>query len=162
MKINGYATLWAGINMCLVAGCGEGAPRCRVLHGEHVAALFRIDCPSPIGICTVGTISETDLLDGPTRFVGEQVAPGAGLAEGAPMTTVSYSGALTITTTTGALSLGEIGIFDTGYPGGIFVSRDTVTSGTGIFAGASGHLTFRGTGVASFRNDVGGEICLAQ
>ena len=124
--------------------------------------MHRTDCPSPIGICTEGTISMTELLDGATRFVGEQMAPTAGLSGNVPATVVSYCGDLTITTAAGTLRFDEVGLFDTGYPGGLFISRDVITSGTGSFAGASGHLTFRGTGLTSFQNDIGGEICLAQ
>ncbi len=54
----------------------------------------------------------------------------------------------------------DTGIFDTAA--GLFASRDVVVAGTGIFAGATGHVFFHGTGTTSFDSAAAGEICLAH
>jgi hypothetical protein len=117
-------------------------------------------CTSPVGLCTAGTFKGDHLLRGTTSFVADGLAPAAGMPAVEAGTTLSYSGLLTITTHRGTLTTRDTGIFDTAA--GLFASRDIVVGGTGIFAGATGHIFFHGTGTTSFDSAAAGEICLAH
>jgi hypothetical protein len=117
-------------------------------------------CTSPVGLCTAGDFKGDHLLRGTTSFVADGIAPAAGMPAVEAATTLSYSGLLTITTHHGTLTMRDTGIFDTAA--GLFASRDVIVGGTGIFAGATGHVFFHGTGTTSFDSAVAGEICLAH
>jgi hypothetical protein len=154
----------------LLAGMAAFAARAgeTVAHGRCVqlkgkgginSSVTADGCTSPVGLCTAGVFEGEPLLRGTTAFVADALAPSAGLpATVEPPTTLSYSGLLTITTRRGSLTTRDTGIFDTAA--GLFSSRDTIVSGTGIFAGASGHLFFSGTGTSTFESTATGEICL--
>jgi hypothetical protein len=135
--------------------------RCHRLHGKggiH-SKVVADGCASPVGLCTAGVFEGDHVLRGSTSFVADGIAPAAGLLVEAP-TTLSYSGLLTITTRHGSLTTRDTGIFDTAA--GVFASRDVIVGGTGIFEGATGYLTFQGTGTTEFESDAAGEICLAH
>lgn len=147
--------------LSLLAGCGSSDPaRCHSVRGISRVSLALMNCDSPLMQCTAGLLTQTGLIDGETRFVGEKLAPSAGLGDAQP-TVASYSGTLTVRGPSGALVLAEVGVLDFAYPGGLFVSRDLIISGTGAFSGAQGYLLFRGTGTTSFVSEVSGEVCLA-
>ncbi len=145
-----------------LSGCGDDTPpaRCESIHGTQQAALSQADCKSPVGICTAGTLTGTGFLDGTTVMATQKLASSAGLGTAEEMTTLSYTGLLSITAPAGTLSLRETGLFDTGYPGGLFVSRDIILSGTGSLADRTGYLFFEGSGSTRFTNAVSGEVCL--
>src|SRR6266511_2467594 len=105
-------------------------------------------CTSPVGLCTAGVFKGDHLLRGTTSFVADGIAPAAGMPAVEAASTLSYSGLLTITTQHGTLTTRDTGIFDTAA--GLFASRDIVVGGTGVFAGATGHIFFTGTGTTSF------------
>jgi hypothetical protein len=127
-------------------------------HGGIRSSVTADGCTSPVGLCTAGVYEGDQLLRGTTAFVADGLAPSAGLPSSEPPSTLSYSGLLTITTRHGTLTTRDTGIFDTAA--GLFSSRDTIVSGTGIFAGATGHIFFHGTGTTSFESTATGEICL--
>jgi hypothetical protein len=135
--------------------------RCHVLSGKGTisSSVTAAGCTSPVGLCTAGVIEGDHLLSGTTSFIADALAPAAGLLTEVP-TTLSYSGLLTITTSEGTLTTRDTGIFDTAA--GLFASRDIIVSGTGIFAGATGHLFFAGTGTTTFDAPITGEVCLAE
>ena len=114
---------------------------------------------------TAGEMIGGGLLNGTTAFTGDDLEFSAGLAPTVPASTASYTGVLVITTRHGALSLRDVGIFDTDVAGGEgeFSSRARVIGGTGRFTGASGILFFHGDTAEdfTFEADVSGEICLA-
>lgn len=114
-------------------------------------------CASPVGFCTAGTIDGNRGLRGNTSFTALTSFPVAG---GPSSPILFFSGTVVITTDKGTLNLSDIGLFDTA--GGTLSSIESVTSGTGRFAGARGVL-FLATRVApdgSFVSDVTGELCL--
>jgi hypothetical protein len=139
----------------------EAHSRCYQLKGRGGirASVVTQGCTSPVQLCTAGVFEGESLLRGTTSFVADGIAPSAGLpATVEPPTTLGYSGLLTITTRRGTLTARDTGIFDTAA--GLFSSRDIILGGTGIFAGATGHLFFSGTGTQSFESIATGEICL--
>jgi hypothetical protein len=80
------------------------------------------------------------------------------------VSTVSYTGTLTITEKAGTLVTRSIGVAEL-IPNGIGVQFDHVIAGTGKFRGATGVLYFDYTVSAdgtSFTNAVSGKLCLSQ
>jgi hypothetical protein len=158
--VGGLLTLFAG-NATLVKEAGAD-PKCHRLTGKGgiTSSVVAEGCTSPVGLCTAGAFDGDHLLRGRTSFVADGLAPAAGLPGSEAPTTLSYSGLLTITTREGTLTTRDTGIFDTAA--GLFTSRDIVVGGTGIFAGATGHIFFHGTGTTTFDSVASGEICLAR
>lgn len=102
------------------------------------ASFTSAGCASPIGLCTAGTIRGVGPLDGATFFTTYAAAPSAGMPAVEPATTLSYAGQLVITTAQGSLTISDVGVFDQARL--MFSEIDRVSSGTGLFAGASGRL----------------------
>jgi hypothetical protein len=156
------------VAMALILGAAvphEGAAHSRCIrlngNGGIRASVVTQGCTSPVGLCTAGVFEGGPReLRGTTSFIADGLAPSGGMPAVEPASTLSYSGLLTITTRRGSLTTRDTGIFDTAA--GLFASRDVVVAGTGIFAGATGHLLITGTGTSSFESDVSGEICLAH
>ena len=74
---------------------------CAAVHGTITSVSITQNCTSPIGICTVGTITGAGLLNGNTTFVAADAAPSAGMPNTEPSINLSYSGQLTIVTANG-------------------------------------------------------------
>jgi hypothetical protein len=72
-----------------------------------------------------------------------------------------YTSVLVIRTANGTLSSNESGFFDTSRL--VFAEAGRVTSGTGLFAGAAGHLLIAGRTVdgVHFQDYIAADICLA-
>jgi hypothetical protein len=86
-----------------------------------------------------------------------------GLPSLAPNSMLSFVAVHTIQTRRGTLTLLGTGVFDTAR--GEYAEADPVTSGTGMFAGATGTLWLTGTtpdAGASFSGPVTGQVCLAR
>jgi hypothetical protein len=104
------------------------------------------------GGTTVGVI-HSGLLRGTTQFSAQFTD-----AQG------NYVGTLVITTKHGTLTLRDVGHLN--FATGEFSDQETVLSGTGRFAGATGNLAFQGiVNLQSGRfvdNSITGEICLVE
>jgi hypothetical protein len=158
------------IAVCLTIGTSAGPlvqsagahSRCHPLDDDAgiQGAVTTDGCTSPVGLCTAGVFKGDPLLRGTTALVADGLVPAAGMPFVEAATTLSYSALLTITTRNGTLTTRDTGIFDTAA--GLFASRDIVVGGTGIFAGATGHIFYTGTGVTAFDAHATGEICLAR
>ncbi|NMO22968.1 hypothetical protein HPC49_45595 [Pyxidicoccus fallax] len=150
------------VGAVLVGGLSASArprprPKCFKVWGTLTSTMSPGDCDSPVGICTTGEFRGDSLLKGRTTFVADSLGPAAS-TEAA--TTLVYSGLLTIRTKHGTLTTRDTGILDT--ENGLVAARDVVVGGTGIFAGATGHILFQGTGTSTFVNEASGEICLQR
>jgi hypothetical protein len=95
-------------------------------------------CTSPVGSCTVGSITNGGFLNGETSFTAFGAAIAAGMNGIEPDSTSSYSGLLTITTKHGILTISDVGVFDTAM--GKFSEIDRVIEGTGMFQESTGVL----------------------
>ena len=71
---------------------------CVPIHAKIQSFFVTDGCDSPVGLCTVGEITEGGLLNGSTFFRALGAAPAAGMPDAEPETTLSYSGVLTVTT----------------------------------------------------------------
>jgi hypothetical protein len=131
---------------------------CKKISAEIVSTPTTIDCASPIGLCTEGTIRGNHGLRGTTKFTALSAAP----FPGEPPTTLAVTGALVITTRQGTLTTSDVFNFDTAL--GAFSSIERVTGGTGKFSGASGTLFIGGRVQTdgSFLNELSGDLCVPE
>jgi hypothetical protein len=117
------------------------------------------NCPSPVGLCTAGTITGGGPLNGATVFTTLALAPSACLP-GVPPTTLSYTGVFQITTNSGTITTTDVGLLDQANL--VFTEIDQVQGGTGQFAGATGTWIISGPVIDSgtgFRGEITGELC---
>jgi hypothetical protein len=134
---------------------------CAPVHGTITSARITQNCTSPIGICTVGTITGAGLLDGNTTFVAADAAPSAGMPNTEPSINLSYSGQLTIVTANGTLVTHDLGVVDTVHAA--FTEVERPAPGTGVFSipGSndffiSGSVVDNGQG---FQGNLSGVVC---
>jgi hypothetical protein len=135
--------------------------RCRPVRGTINSVFTTQNCTSPIGLCTVGTISGSGLLDGPTSFVALDAAPSAGMPPVEPAANLSYSGQLTIVARRGTLVTSDLGVLDAAHLA--FTEMERPSSGTGVFANPgntvffiSGAIVDNGQG---FQGNLSGVVC---
>ena len=137
---------------------------CMPVHGTITSVRTTQNCTSPIGICTVGTITGAGLLDGTTTFVALDAAPSAGMSALEPSSNLSYSGQLTIMTTNGMLVTRDLGVLDAVHAA--FTEVERPQSGTGVFANPrsndffiSGLVVDNGQG---FQGKLSGIVCVSD
>jgi len=135
--------------------------RCLPVFGTINSLFTTQNCKSPIGLCTVGTITGSDLLDGNTSFVALGAAPSAGMTGIEPAANLSYSGQLTIVTPLGTLVTNDLGVLDATHLA--FTEMERPSSGTGVFANPgsnaffiSGSIVDNGQG---FQGYLSGSVC---
>ena len=135
--------------------------RCLPVWGTIKSVFTTQNCTSPIGLCTVGTITGSDLLDGNTSFVALDAAPSAGMSGVEPAANLSYSGQLTIVARQGTLVTNDLGVLDATHLA--FTEMERPSSGTGVFANPgntvffiSGAIVDNGQG---FQGNLSGIIC---
>jgi len=135
--------------------------RCRPVRGTINSLFTTQNCTSPIGLCTTGTITGSDLLDGNTSFVALGAAPSAGMSALEPAANLSYSGQVTIAARRGTLVTNDLGVLDAAHLS--FTEMERPSSGTGIFANPgnsvffiSGSIVDNGQG---FQGELSGVAC---
>ena len=157
---------WVALSTLIVTASGllTGRVRandgCRHVHGKINSVFTTQNCTSPVGLCTVGTITEAGELDGSTTFVALAVAPSAGLSN-EPAANLSYSGQLTIVTDHGTLVVNDLGVLDAAHLA--FTEMERPASGTGKFENPgstaffiSGSIVDNGQG---FQGNLSGSLC---
>ena len=134
---------------------------CRPVNGTINSLFTTQNCTSPIGLCTIGTITGAGLLDGNTSFVALGAAPSAGMAGLEPAANLSYSGQLTIVAQQGTLVTNDLGVLDAAHLA--FTEMERPSSGTGVFANPgntaffiSGSIVDNGQG---FKGNLSGSVC---
>ncbi len=123
------------------------------IHCKQISAHLETTFTSPT--TTIGEITGDGWLKGTTNYAADN------LVDGPQPATSSYSGELVVTTKKGTLTLRDVGVF-LAAPGGPFAEYDTVSGGTGRFAGATGLLFIHGTMNAAgngFTGSISGELC---
>ena len=129
---------WIVLTISIVVAAGAVSRRvhadvsCAPVHGRIQSLFTTQSCPSPVGLCTVGSITGSGVLDGTTSFVALDVAPSAGMPLTEPSQNLSYSGQLTIVTANGTLVTRDLGALDAVRLA--FTEMERPKSGTGIFA----------------------------
>jgi len=133
---------------------------CHRVHGHFQSTFTTTNCASPIGLCTVGTITRGGILDSASTFLALDVAPSAGMPANEPSANVSYSGQLSIQTKDGTLQVRDLGVIDGVHEN--FTELERPVSGTGRFANASNVFFISGSLVNSgngFDGEISGELC---
>lgn len=134
---------------------------CAPVHGTITSIVTNQNCTSPIGICTVGAITGSGLLDGTTTFIALDAAPSAGVPNTEPARNLSYSGQLTMVTANGTLVTRDLGVLDAVHAA--FTEVERPQSGTGVFSNPgnkdffiSGSIVNNGQG---FQGNLSGLVC---
>src|SRR5215831_17764695 len=122
----------AGVAAAMMLAATPPPVACRPVHGTIHSVFTTQNCTSPVGLCTVGTITDAGLLDGTTTFTALAVAPSAGLLAVEPSANLSYSGQLTIVASNGTLVTKDLGVLDANHLAFTEIERPAL--GTGIFA----------------------------
>lgn len=132
-------------------------PRCRQIRGVITDIQVTAGCTSPNGFCAAGTVDGNRGFHGTTYFVMDGAVRGPASAPG----TLATSGLLTYTFGDSTLVVRESGM--SGFVQGddrYFTAFQQVQSGTGRYAGASGHFYVLGQAFADhFEAEIEGEVC---
>jgi hypothetical protein len=130
----------------------SASDHCRKIRATIIDTVTSEDCSSPVGVCTVGTVTGSGLR-GSFQATAESVIPGATPG------TLSIDAFDTITTPRGTLTLRFSGLIDPVNGVVTFVGQSPV--GTGRFEGVTGRLYANGaiTPSGAFRSAVSGELC---
>lgn len=132
-------------------------PRCRTIRGVINDVQVTDGCTSPNRFCAAGTVDGNRGFHGTTYFVMDGAVRGPATAPG----TLATSGLLTYTFGDGTLVVRESGM--SGFVQGedkYFSAFQQVESGTGRFAGASGHFYVLGQAFSDhFEAQIEGEVC---
>jgi hypothetical protein len=132
-------------------------PRCRQIRGVITDIQVTAGCTSPNGFCAAGTVDGNRGFHGTTYFVMDGAVRGPASAPG----TLATSGLLTYTFGDSTLVVRESGM--SGFVQGDdrhFTAFQQVQSGTGRYAGASGHFYVLGQAFADhFEAEIEGEVC---
>jgi hypothetical protein len=138
--------------IALLAACGRTDPRCTAVHDAIVTTFSQSpDCPSPVGVCTDGTIS-SGAFAGTTTFVAMTARAGP-----SPDSTF-YEGDLVITAADGTITLRDNGMLNGAT--NFYLEMQEVVSGTGGYQGYSGLLISQGMATATgFEGVLSGSIC---
>jgi hypothetical protein len=145
------ATLFAASN------ASASHPRCRTIRGVINDVQVTDGCTSPNRFCAAGTVDGNRNFRGTTYFVMDGAVRGPTTAPG----TLATSGLLTYTLDGGTLVVRESGM--SGFVQGddkFFTAFQQVESGTGRYAGASGHFYVLGQALPDhFEAEIEGELC---
>lgn len=134
---------------------------CAPVHGTITSVRITQNCASPVGVCTVGSITGAGQLDGTTTFIALDAAPSAGMPNTEPSMNLSYSGQLTIVTANGTLVTDDLGVVDAVHAA--FTEVERPVSGTGVFSNHGSNDFFISGSVLGneqgFRGNLSGSVC---
>jgi hypothetical protein len=141
--------------MVLLVGCGGTESPCIGVHATITTAYSMTpSCTSPVGVCTAGNVTSAN-LKGTTWFTALSSQPSS------PPGVASYAGDLVITTADGTVTLRDSGLLNSSS--GQYVELQEVTSGTGVYLGATGMLVSQGIATATgFEGTLSGSFCAVQ
>lgn len=145
----------AGLALVVMTGAASAAPECKQVKGKFTLAPFGApECTSPVGLCARG--SYTGDLKGSSVFIGSSLIP---TADTPTTAVVLLTGDNSITTRGGTLQTKDAIVLRT-TGAGEFAEVDTLVSGTGEWAGASGQIIASGTFTAAGgQGQYHGEVC---
>jgi hypothetical protein len=130
----------------------EKAGDCDQIHAVIIDAQVTDGCTSPNKFCAAGVVIGDHGLIGKTYFITDSAIVGPPTRPGS----IAASGILVYTTSRGTLTARESGL----SLGAYFSNFDEILSGTGDFAGATGHFWLAGQQVQNhFETNVTGVLC---
>jgi hypothetical protein len=125
---------------------------CAQIHAVIIDAQVTDGCTSPNKFCAAGVVLGDHGLNGKTYFTTDSAIVGPPTRPGS----IAASGILVYTLNRGTLTARESGL----SLGTYFSNFDEILSGTGDFAGATGHFWLAGQQVNNhFETDVTGVLC---
>ena len=134
---------------------------CTRVHGTITSVRTTHNCTSPVGVCTVGTITGAGRLDGTTTFIALDAAPSAGMPPQEASTNLSYSGQLTIVTANGTLVTRDLGVLAADKAA--FTEIERPESGTGAFSNPGSNVFYISGSVLGneqgFQGNLTGVVC---
>lgn len=133
---------------------------CKAVSGHYVATQTTAGCQSTTGICFTGTVTGDKVLAGATSWTELDQAPSAGMPLTEPGTTVSYSGSLMFTTSSGTLVSRDLGVIDGARQA--FTEMERPVGGTGSLVNASGIFFISGrmnSTLTAFDGSITGQLC---
>ena len=141
----------------LASHAAVASPQCHAIRGVIVDAQFTDGCTSPNRFCAAGTVDGNRNFHGSTVFVMDGAVRGPASAPG----TLATSGLLTYTLRDGTLIVRESGLSGLQQDGETrFTAFQQEQSGSGRYAGASGHFYVLGQAFADhFEAEIHGEVC---
>lgn len=133
LKILALAVVAAAAGAAQAVASADG----RQAHGLLRSELLTTGCTSPIGLCTAGRLTGT--VNGDFVFAANRLEPTdtPGIS--------FYTGEIVVETQKGELRCASAGVYSFVDPAGPVVDMCTITSGTGDWAGTTGHLRIHGT-----------------
>lgn len=148
-----HLTLLPLLLACIAAPALAGS--CKAIHADLIEVSATEGCNPGLASCFLGEVDGNHGLRGTTHFAADSGRAG-------PPTSpsfISYSGPFEYRTDAGTLTMRETGVTTSG-PGGVVTAYQEIVQGTGLYAGASGHLFVSGhKGGGMITTFVKGEIC---
>ncbi|HSX61269.1 MAG TPA: hypothetical protein VLF18_13800 [Tahibacter sp.] len=153
-------TSFALVVLCAAGSASASHPHCRAIRGVINDVQVTDGCASPNGFCAAGTVDGNRNFRGTTYFVMDGAVRGPATAPG----TLATSGLLTYAFDDGTLVVRESGL--SGFVQGddrFFTAFQQVESGTGRYAGATGHFYVLGQALPDrFEAEIDGELCVRR
>jgi hypothetical protein len=132
---------------------------CRPLHGRIAVTFTTENCTSPLGLCTKGEITGDPILRGKTFYTA--LAAGPTTVDPTAQAVMNFSGALTVTTKHGVLTIPDVGLLD--RTNGLVSEQSRSVSGTGHFAGVTGFIFITANSTQTgFTGSITGRLCHAD
>ncbi|WP_394830557.1 hypothetical protein LVJ94_29030 [Pendulispora rubella] len=152
--------LFAGIALCalpLQAKEEEGRPKCFNVRGHLEEHRQTEGCKPPHKSCFRGVLEGDHGFHATTYFKADSGVPGPETSPGS----TAYSGAFEYTTARGTIEARETGVNAPADPEQLAVTAyQKITTGTGVFAGATGHFFVSGFVTdAGVVTEVTGRVC---
>lgn len=128
---------------------------CKSVHADLVEVSSTVACNPGLTSCFLGEVDGNHGLRGTTHFAADSARAGPATSP----SFISYSGPFEYRTDSGTLTMRETGVTTNG-PDGVVTAYQEIVQGTGLYAGASGHLFVSGhKGGGMITTFVKGEIC---
>ncbi|HEY0502633.1 MAG TPA: hypothetical protein VGD42_03975 [Lysobacter sp.] len=143
----------AMLSMSAIAPAHAGG--CRKIHADLDEIQSTTGCNAGLASCFLGEVDGNHGLRGTTHFAADSARVGPATSP----TFISYSGPFEYRTGRGTITVRETGVTTSGSEG-VVTAYQEIVSGTGDFAGATGHFFVSGhkTG-GTIDTFVNGEIC---
>ena len=131
------------------------AESCKSIHADLTEVSATNGCNTGLTSCFLGEVDGNHGLRGTTHFAADSARAGPATSP----SFISYSGPFEYRTASGTLTMRETGV-TTNNSEGVVTAYQEIVQGTGLYAGASGHLFVSGhKSGGMITTFVKGEIC---
>jgi hypothetical protein len=138
---------------CVAAPAVAGS--CKKIHADLIEVSATEGCNPGLSSCFLGEVDGNHGLRGTTHFAADSARAGPATSP----SFISYSGSFEYRTASGTLTMRETGVTTNGSEG-VVTAYQEIVHGSGLYAGASGHLFVSGHKSGGMIDTfVKGEIC---